>query len=91
MRESFIESHLKLRVKEKGGYCFKLRFIGIIGAPDRLVLLHRKHFLVELKATDKKAAGHQSRMHRLLIWAGFKVYVINSIEGVEELLNGRRS
>lgn len=90
MRESHVERYLKLRVKEEGGYCLKLRFVGRLGAPDRLVLLSKRHFLVELKAPGKKPRPSQVRMHKLLRWAGFEVYVIDNYESVEELLDGYR-
>ncbi len=39
MRESVIEAYLVKRVKEVGGECRKLKWIGRNGAPDRLVML----------------------------------------------------
>ena len=83
MKESVIETYLKMKVKEEGGHCLKLRFIGRIGCPDRLVLLKDRHFLIELKRPGAKARGSQSRIHALLRWAGLEVHVINSFEGVE--------
>ncbi len=41
MRESDIESHLVKRVRELGGECRKVQWIGRHGAPDRLVMLPR--------------------------------------------------
>ncbi len=86
MRESDVEGYLKARVKEKGGHCLKFKFIGRIGAPDRLVLLKKRHPLIELKKPGEKARGSQIRLHKLLRWAGFEVYVIDSFEGVDEVL-----
>ena len=85
MKESLIEKYLKLRVREEGGQCLKLRFVGRLGAPDRLVLLENRHPLVELKAPGKKPRPSQIRLHTLLRWAGFEVYVIDNYESVEEL------
>lgn len=39
LRESDIEKYLVKRVKELGGECRKIQFIGRPGAPDRLVML----------------------------------------------------
>jgi len=42
LRESDIEKYLVKRVKELGGECRKIQFIGRPGAPDRLVMLPPK-------------------------------------------------
>ena len=39
MRESTIEAHLVKRVKELGGECRKVQWVGRRGAPDRVVML----------------------------------------------------
>jgi len=90
VRESFVEDKFKARIKQEGGHCFKLRFIARVGAPDRLVLLKKWHCLVELKRPKKYAEEHQTRLHKLLIWAGFKVFVVNSIEGIEDVITEYR-
>lgn len=102
MRESEIEAHLVKRVKELGGECRKVKWIGRTGAPDRLVMLPvrsgnmdvKKCFerlqetttWVELKAPGQKAKPHQLREHERMRAMGQRVVVIDSIEGVEELL-----
>lgn len=88
MRESTIEAHLKARVKAVGGLVRKVQFIAHSGAPDRLVLLPGRHFFVELKAPGEKAKPHQEREHARLRLAGFAVYIIDSIEGVDALIEG---
>jgi hypothetical protein len=98
MRDSEIEKHLVKRVKELGGECRKIQFIGRRGAPDRLVMLPRGRastgrfttcstIWVELKAPGKKAEPHQAREHERMRAMGQMVVVIDSIEGVEELLS----
>jgi hypothetical protein len=86
VRESIIERAFREAVEARGGHCLKLRFLNRIGAPDRLVLLKRRHFLVELKATKKGATAIQKRVHALLRWAGFRVEVINDINQIEGVL-----
>lgn len=97
MRESQIEAHLVKRVKELGGECRKVQWAGRRGAPDRLVMLpaHSAPFLpwhqaqtiwVELKAPGVKPEAHQLREHERMRKMGQRVVVIDSIEGVEELL-----
>lgn len=39
VREARIETYLRDRVKAEGGYCIKLDPSGLVGIPDRLVLL----------------------------------------------------
>lgn len=93
MRESEIESYLVKRIKELGGEVRKVKWVGRRGAPDRLVMFPRlttSHFRcpiwVELKAPGEKAKPHQEREHKRMRDMGQRVVVIDSIEGVEELL-----
>jgi hypothetical protein len=94
MRESEIEDHLVKRVKELGGEVRKVAWIGRKGAPDRLVMMPAVAFTfdqpntiwVELKAPGEKAKPHQKREHDRMRDMGQRVVVIDSIEGVEELL-----
>jgi hypothetical protein len=98
MRESVIEKHLVKRVKELGGEVRKVQWIGRRGAPDRLVMLPTAWLLrstcrsststiwVELKATGVKPETYQLREHERMRKMGQRVVVIDSIEGVEELL-----
>ena len=99
LRERDIERHLVQRVKELGGECRKVQWVGRRGAPDRLVMLPlleinqknfkcRKHrtIWVELKAPGVKPEAHQLREHKRMRRMGQRVAVIDSIAGVEELL-----
>lgn len=87
MRESVIEKHLVKRVKELGGEIRKAQWIGRTGAPDRRVMLPgRPPVWIELKATGIAAEPHQIREHNRMRRLGELVEVIDSIEGVEELL-----
>lgn len=102
MRESDIEKHLVKRVKVLGGEVRKVQCIGRRGAPDRLVMLPTRFagalhppgrsitpavsVWVELKAPGLGPEPHQAREHALMRKMGQHVVVIDSIEGVEELL-----
>lgn len=96
IRERDIERHLVKRVKELGGEVRKVQWVGRRGAPDRLVMLPIPGGIgkeewdtaiwVELKAPGKKAEPHQVREHERMRAMGQRVVVIDSIEGVEELL-----
>ena len=97
LRERDIERHLVRRVKELGGECRKVQWVGRRGAPDRLVMLPSfareggrlnpfSPIWVELKAPGVKPEAHQLREHERMRRMGQRVAVIDSIAGVEELL-----
>lgn len=100
VRERDIERHLVKRVKELGGEVRKVQWVGRCGAPDRLVMLPKQSpeeaqfpfgrkartTWVELKAPGVKPEAHQLREHERMRAMGQRVVVIDSIEGVEELL-----
>lgn len=96
MRERDIEAHLVKRVKELGGECRKVQWVGRLGAPDRVVMraerdgpgwtIPAETIWVELKAPGAKPRPSQVREHERMRAMGQRVVVIDSIEGVEELL-----
>jgi hypothetical protein len=94
LRESDIEKYLVKRVKELGGECRKIQFIGRPGAPDRLVMLPEceigrfgETIWIELKAPGKKAEPHQLREHARMRKMGQRVVVVDSLAGVDEVLS----
>jgi hypothetical protein len=87
MKEKQIESKLKREVERKGGLALKFISPTMVGVPDRLILLPRgKVYFVELKAPGKKLRPIQLKRKNQLESLGFKVYVIDSFEGVEEFI-----
>lgn len=102
LRERDIEAYLCHRVKALGGEVRKLRWVGRNGAPDRLVMLllqkvgitwpqgvvvnTNSTIWVELKAPGKKPEPHQLREHKRMRAMGQRVVVIDSLEGVDDLL-----
>jgi hypothetical protein len=96
VKERDIERYLVERVKALGGECRKVQWVGRRGAPDRLVMLpdpgpgrgvFNNAWWVELKAPGVKPEGYQRREHYRMRAMGQRVVVIDSIEGVEELLS----
>ena len=88
MREKQIEQKLTLMVKSAGGIAPKFVSPGFAGMPDRLVLLPGGVFaFAELKAPGMKPRALQVERHRMLRELGFKVYVIDGIEQIGEMLN----
>jgi hypothetical protein len=100
LRESDIEKYLVKRVKELGGECRKIQFIGRPGAPDRLVMLPERAggglysfselpaatIWIELKAPGKKAEPHQLREHARMRKMGQRVEVVDNYARVDEIL-----
>lgn len=86
MRERDVEQYLVERTKAAGGECRKLKWIGRHGAPDRLVMLNGKAIFIELKAPGEKAKPHQVREHERMRKMGQRVEVVDSFEGVDEVL-----
>ncbi len=64
-------------VKSRGGRAFKLKFIGIDGAPDRLLLLPKgRMFLVELKDVGGMLEQSQKVLFPIIEKLGLKVHVL---------------
>lgn len=84
MLEKEIEKYFKTKIEDNNGECIKLT--GFVGIPDRLILLPRgRMFFVEFKQKGKKPRKVQSFVHRRLNDLGFKVYVIDSKDKIEEV------
>lgn len=93
MRESCIEAYFKARVQQEGGAVRKIRFLDVNGAPDRIMLIppsRRRTAVslvwVELKRTGKDAEPHQKIEHVLLASFSQRVEVVNSLEGVDAII-----
>lgn len=88
VREIYIEKKLREAVKKRGGIAPKWVSPGLAGVPDRLILLPKgKIAFAELKAPGEKPRQLQVSRHRLLRRLGFKVYVIDGVEQIEEVLD----
>ncbi|HEL2151492.1 VRR-NUC domain-containing protein [Streptococcus suis] len=88
MREKYVEQALVRSVKARGGICPKWVSPSFSGVPDRLVFLPNGKFgLVEVKAPDQKPRMLQVSRHKLFERLGFKVYVIDHIEMIGEVLD----
>lgn len=87
--EKKLEANLKIRVeKELKGWCIKMLSSHIAGLPDRLCLIPGGTiFFVELKTTKQKPRKIQLWVHNKLRLLGFRVYVIDTSEGITDLIN----
>jgi len=92
MRERDIERRFVAAVKQVGGIAPKFTSPGQDGFPDRLVLLPEGRIaFVEVKATGKKPRALQLRRHEQLRRLGFKVYVLDGPEQINQILGDMRN
>jgi len=83
MLESRIEKRLKKEVKRLGGKCLKFVSPGVVGVPDRIVLIFGRIIFVELKAPGKKLRAIQEYRAKELKNLGFDVRTIDTLEKVD--------
>jgi hypothetical protein len=89
MRERDIEAYLRDRVREAGGWAPKWTSPGNAGVPDRIVILPPGRIIfVELKAPCGRPTKLQLMQHARLRQLGCDVRVIDSKQGVDELVRG---
>lgn len=87
MKEASVEMYFVSQVKQRGGIALKFIAPGMIGVPDRIVLLPGgRMFFAELKAPGQKPRPTQLAAHRMLEKLGFKVYVVDSKELAKEVI-----
>lgn len=85
--EKVIERKLVEAVKENGGICIKLLSDYFTGLPDRLCLFPgQKAIFVELKTTGEKPRKIQIFVHNKLKALGFRVEVIDTLEGITRFI-----
>lgn len=88
MRENVIEKALVKAVKQRGGLAIKFNSVNYNGVPDRIILLpHGILVFIELKAPGKKMRPLQEKRKRQLESLGFQVFCLDSLEGIEVILN----
>lgn len=84
MEESRIEKYLKKQVEKIGGKAYKRNPTGVIGVPDRIVLLPGGRIIfVELKAPGKKLRKIQEYRAKELRKLGFQVECLDTVERVD--------
>ena len=86
MLEKQIEAYLTKRVKEEGG--MSLKFISSqTGVPDRVVLLYKRVWFVELKTAKGKLSPRQKLVIDDMTRQGAHVWVLYSKEDVDNMIN----
>jgi hypothetical protein len=94
VRESDVETYLRERVREHGGFVRKARWVGVDGCPDRFIALpDGRQFWCELKAPGLAAKfpsnsheRQQHREHERMRAVGLTVLIIDSKEAINALL-----
>lgn len=85
--EKVIERKLVELCKEANGMCIKLLSNHILGLPDRMCLFPGARLVfVELKTTGQKPRKIQLFIHKQLRNLGFRVEVIDTVQGVINLV-----
>ena len=88
MREREIEEKLRLESQKRGGLAMKFVSPGLVGVPDRIVILPQGRLgFVELKAPGEKPRNIQVRRMEQLRKLGFLVYVLDDKEKIGEKLD----
>ena len=83
--EKYIESRLVTQVKSMGGLAIKLSSGG--GLPDRLLLFNSgRCCFVEVKRPGERPRLLQQLRHEELRRLGFEVFVVDSVEGISEII-----
>lgn len=87
MNERDIESRFRKTVKDAGGLALKFISPGYAGVPDRIVLMPKGTMcFVELKAPGEKMRPLQMRRKKQLESLGFRVFCIDSMEGIQKVI-----
>ncbi len=87
MREKDLESKLVRAVKATGGIALKFVSPNYYGFPDRLVLLKVGRLgFVEVKRIGEHPRPLQVSRHGMLQRLGFKVYVLDRPEQIQQIL-----
>lgn len=88
MRERDIEKKLRLETKKRGGLAMKFVSPGLVGVPDRIVVLPEgKIGFVELKAPGQEPTAIQNQRMTQLRKLGCLVHVLDQREQIGEILD----
>lgn len=87
MRERSIEKKLAEKMRQSGGIAIKFTSPSFSGLPDRLLLAPGGRMaFAEIKAPGKTPRSLQASRHRMLRELGFRVYVIDTLEAIDEVI-----
>ena len=86
--EKYLERTLSDKINKGGNaWCIKLLSTFIKGLPDRMILCNGGYVcFAEIKTTGKKPTAIQKFIHERLNNLGFKVFIVDSKESLNEVL-----
>lgn len=87
MRETVVEKYLRKRCQENDFLCYKFVSPSNNGVPDRILIGHGMTLFVELKAPGQKPRELQNIVFERMRNHGATVYVVDTKEGVDQLLH----
>jgi len=85
--ESMVEYYLVREAEAMGALVRKVQWVGRRGAPDRVLFYRGLSVFVELKAAGKKLDRHQEREIARLRAHSIPVFVVDTKDGVDDLLD----
>lgn len=85
--ESIVEHYLVREAEALGATVRKIQYIGRRGCPDRAVFYKGVTVLCECKRVGDQLDAHQRREFKLLEKQGIPVYVLASMDDVDDMLD----
>lgn len=85
--EHYVEGYLRKEALRKGFLCYKFVSPGQNGVPDRVLIGHGRVAWVETKAPGEKTRELQDEVIRAMREHGATVFVADSREQVDEILD----
>lgn len=92
MRERAVEEQCVEAATARGAELLKVRFLGRVGLPDRLLILPARPYacvgFVEFKRPGGRVGRHQAMVHAFLRRLSLPFAVIDNLTDFEEFLDG---
>lgn len=77
--EYLIENTVTNKAITAGWFCRKLKWVGRVGAPDRLFIKGSRVVFIEFKAAGERPKGFQATEHDRMRAAGAEVHVVDKV------------
>jgi len=87
MLEKTIQSQILNRLKNSGWFAFKTIISNKAGMPDIYCVRQGRHVWIEVKQANGRTSPIQDHIHNELKQQGAEVYIIKSLEELDNVLN----